>query len=360
MTEAAVAPPGPAYPSRPLTVVHVAGSPESAFFDELSRVYAADCLRALRGNGSVHHVVHIAPDGTWRFPDDLDERALADVEPLDVGAGIARLSALAPDVAVPQLFCRPGLTHHRGLLAVLGIPSVGNPPEVMGLTADKVRTRAVVAAAGVRVPEAEVVAPGGRSTLAPPVVVKPVDGDNSVGLTLARDHGALDAALAVAWRSGGAALVERYVPLGREVRVGTIVRDGELLVLPLEQYALDATHPVRVAADKIDRDAAGRMRLAAKRPDRSWIVPADDPAVPRVAELARLAHRALGCAHHGLFDVRIDPHGEPWFLEAGPYCSFAPSSVVSTMAAAAGIPLTTLFAEAVAYALAPVDITTSP
>jgi D-alanine-D-alanine ligase len=58
-------------------------------------------------------------------------------------------------------------------------------------------------------------------------------------------------------------------------------------------------------------------------------------------------HRALTCRHYSLFDFRIDPAGEPWFLEAGLYCSFARKSVVSTMASAAGIPLAELFRAAV-------------
>jgi len=48
-----------------------------------------------------------------------------------------------------------------------------------------------------------------------------------------------------------------------------------------------------------------------------------------------------------LFDFRIDPGGQPWFLEAGLYCSFAQKSVISVMASAAGIPLRELFQTAI-------------
>ena len=65
---------------------------------------------------------------------------------------------------------------------------------------------------------------------------------------------------------------------------------------------------------------------------------------PTVAAAARTAHQALGARHYSLFDFRIDPEGQPWFLEAGLYCSFAPVSVLAMMAAAAGIPVTELFA----------------
>ncbi len=143
------------------------------------------------------------------------------------------------------------------------------------------------------------------------------------------------------------------MPLGREVRCGTIRRGGELVALPLEEYAVDATtKPIRSADDKLARDGQGDLQLVAKDADHAWIVSDDDSIVPAVQRLALDAHVALHCRHHGLVDVRIDPDGRPWFLEAGPYCSFAPSSVVVTMAEAAGIELIELFSDAVDLALA--------
>jgi D-alanine-D-alanine ligase len=62
-----------------------------------------------------------------------------------------------------------------------------------------------------------------------------------------------------------------------------------------------------------------------------------------VREAARRCHLALGCRDYSLFDFRIDPDGQPWFLEAGLYCSFARKSVISVMAAAARIPVPELF-----------------
>ena len=55
---------------------------------------------------------------------------------------------------------------------------------------------------------------------------------------------------------------------------------------------------------------------------------------------------------YSLFDFRIDRDGQPWFLEAGLYCSFAEQSVISVMAKAAGTPLDELFASAIREATA--------
>jgi D-alanine-D-alanine ligase len=89
----------------------------------------------------------------------------------------------------------------------------------------------------------------------------------------------------------------------------------------------------------------------AKDPSRAWLVDPADPVTQPVWDAARKCHTALGCRHYSLFDFRIDPAGRPWFLEAGLYCSFAKQSVISTMAAAAGLPLPELFRTAIQEAI---------
>jgi D-alanine-D-alanine ligase len=249
-------------------------------------------------------------------------------------------------VAVPQMFCEPGMTSYRRLLGALGIPYVGNPPEVMAVAADKAMTRAIVATAGVAVPAGQVVRRGEQPSLRLPVVVKPVNTDNSVGVSLVRERAELGTAIGLALGHGETALVESYVELGREVRCGIVVRDGQLVCLPLEEYAVNtSTKPIRGRDDKLRRTEDGDLYLVAKDTSRAWIVPTDDPITDVVWEAARRCHRALGCRHYSLFDFRIDAAGNPWFLEAGLYCSFAPTSVIAVMAAAAGVDVAELFAD---------------
>ena len=325
-----------------MRVLHLVGSAVSEFHADLSHLYARGCLQATAGLHDVH-IASVSPDGRWRFPAGLDEPAPA----LSFADAMAHLVALDLDVMVPQMFCLPGMTHYRALFDVLGVPYVGNVPDVMALTADKARAKAVVAGAGVPVPAGQVVRRGEVPHVAPPAVVKPVDADNSHGVTLvlAREdyRGALDAAFAHA----DVALVERYVELGREVRCGIVVQDGELVCLPLEEYAVDR---VRGAADKLARDAGGELQLVAKERTKAWIVDADDPVTAAVWDLARRCHVALGCRDYSLFDFRVDPGGQPYFLEAGLYCSFAEQSVICTMARAAGLETRALFERAVAVA----------
>lgn len=333
-------------------MLHLTGSAVSDFYADLSRLYAADCLSATADPSRYDfHVAFVHPGGRWCFPTGLDHAEIAAAPTMPVGEAVEHLRGLGIDVAVPQMFCLPGMTTYRSLLDLLGIPFVGNRPETMALGAHKARARAVVAAAGVPVPAGEVLRAGQAPTLRPPVVVKPVEADNSHGISLVAgrdDPASYDAALATAFEvagEGGEVLVEDYVALGREVRCGVLERDGELVCLPLEEYAVDeVSKPIRDAADKITRRDDGDLQLMAKDPSRAWIVGRDDPLTDHVHELARRCHRALGCRDYSLFDFRVDASGQAWFLEAGLYCSFARQSVVAVMAQAAGTAVGELFA----------------
>ena len=337
-----------------LRVLHLTGSAVSEFFCDLSRLYARDCLDAVADPARYEfHIAYVTPDGRWRFPAGLGDAAIRAAVPMTLPDAVRYLTELHVDVAVPQMFCRPGMTTYRALLDVIGIPYVGNTPDVMALGADKAKAKAVVAAAGVDVPAGEVLRRGDRPSVRPPAVVKPADADNSLGLALVRDPAGYDAALRTAFAHSDAVLVEDYVELGREVRCGVLARGGDLVCLPLEEYALDAaTNPVRGHADKISRTGGGDLRLMAKDGTRAWIVDAADPLTARVWDVARACHTALGCRDYSLFDFRVDPCGRPWFLEAGLYCSFARSSVIPVMAAAAGLPVEGLFRSAVDLAVA--------
>ncbi len=330
------------------TVMHLVGSAVDEFHADLSRVYAADALRTLDDPARFRMIVaSVDPDRTWRFAEDM--AGLDDAAPLPLSDAVAHIASLGVDVILPQMFCLPGMTTYRALADLLGIPLLGNGADLMALTADKARTRAVVADAGVPVPTGRVLTatgePEGTQPTPPlPAVVKPADSDNSVGVTLVRTPEEFDAAVTEASQFSARVLVEDYVELGREVRCGVVVLDGEPVCLPLEEYAVDAaTAPIRTREDKLRRSDDGELYLAAKTVDRAWIVPTDDPVTARVHDLALRAHAALGCRFYSLFDFRIDPEGNPWFLEAGLYCSYARGSVVTTMAAAAGIDARTLF-----------------
>jgi D-alanine-D-alanine ligase len=328
-----------------LRVLHLVGSEKNEFYCDLSRLYGQDCLEST-ANAALYefHIAYISPDAQWRFPTDLSSEAITLAAPMSLAEAVQVLTALKIDVMLPQMFCIPGMTYYRALFDLLKIPYVGNTPDVMALAANKAKTKAVVAAAGVSVPQGELLRPGNCPQITPPAVIKPVDGDNSLGVTLVKNPSEYDTALKTAFTYASEVLVETFIELGREVRCGVIVIDGQLVCLPLEEYRMDKNdRPIRSYDDKLKRDKDGGLSMVAKGNTKSWIVDTTDPITEKVWDAAKKCHIALGCQHYSLFDFRIDPQGQPWFLEAGLYCSFAQNSVISAMAKASGVPLDKLF-----------------
>jgi D-alanine-D-alanine ligase len=326
-----------------LRILHLVGSAQNDFYCNLSRLYAQDCLTGIADQLLYDfEIAYITPDLLWRFPPSLSSEDIAITKPMSLFKAIEFLTARNIDLVLPQMFCIPGMTHYRSLLDLLKIPYIGNTPDIMAITAHKARAKAIVAAAGVKVPRGEILHSGDIPTIKPPAVVKPASSDNSLGVTLVKDTSEYETALKTGFEYAEEVVVEEYIELGREVRCGIIVKDGELVGLPLEEYLVNSHKPIRKYVDKLQQTDNGNLRFAAKDNIKSWIVNTHDPITQKVQEVAKKCHQALGCRHYSLFDFRIDPNGEPWFLEAGLYCSFAPKSVISSMAKAAGIPLNEL------------------
>ncbi|OBQ19228.1 MAG: D-alanine--D-alanine ligase [Anabaena sp. WA113] len=326
-----------------LRILHLVGSAQNDFYCNLSRLYAQDCLTGIADQLLYDfEIAYITPDLLWRFPPSLSSEDIAITKPMSLFKAIEFLTARNIDLVLPQMFCIPGMTHYRSLLDLLKIPYIGNTPDIMAITAHKARAKAIVAAAGVKVPRGEILRSGDIPTIKPPAVVKPASSDNSLGVTLVKDATEYETALKIAFEYAEEVIVEEYIELGREVRCGIIVKDGELVGLPLEEYLVNSHKPIRNYADKLQQGDDGNLYLTAKDNIKAWIVNTHDPITQKVQEMAKKCHQALGCRHYSLFDFRIDPNGEPWFLEAGLYCSFAPKSVISSMAKATGIPLNEL------------------
>lgn len=326
-------------------ILFLAGSPTDDFHADLSRVYAGDALAALRECcDDDFTVAWVSPDGRFAFPDDLNLDSISDARSMTLVEAMAKIVEANFDVVVPQMFCAAGMTRYRGLVETLGIPLVGNDATTMAITMDKSTTRAIAAAAGIRLPAGQTITRVDDCGIDFPIVVKPATGDNSHGVALVSSAGELQRAFNAARAYGDRVIVEQFIPLGREVRCGTIVRDGSIECLPLQEYRMDAVdQPIRGRASKLMRTADGQLDLTSKYVAASWFVDRNDPLTDAVWSVAKRCHQALRCRDYGLFDFRIDPAGKPYFLEAGLYNSFAPKSVVTSMAAEAGIGLRDLF-----------------
>merc|ERR1719159_608815 len=152
------------------------------------------------------------------------------------------------------------MTTYRAIFDALDVPIVGNDAAVMALSTNKAQSRAVVASAGVKVPEAELLRQGMRPSMPPPFVLKPCNEDNSMGVTLftGKDGQDLDEALTTAFSFDSEVLCERFIPLGREVRCAVLENDdGSLELLPCLEYFLDEKNPIRLSKDKLVTNEKG-------------------------------------------------------------------------------------------------------
>lgn len=333
-----------------LRILHLVGSAYNDFYCDLSCEYARCCLvdTAYFSSSYDFRIAFITPDGQWRFPSTLNSQDINDAKPHSLSDAIQLIKTQKIDLVLPHMYCIPGMTHYRSLFDLIKIPYIGNTPDVMAVTAHKGKTKAIVAAAGVPVPKGELLRRGDVPTIFPPAVVKPANADNSLGISLVKNIVDYDVALKKAFEHADEIIVETFIEPGREIRCSIIVKNGQLVGLPLEEFLVNGhERPVRTYSDKFPHlDADGRFHgwpIQENKEKQHWIVDSHDPITEKVQQEAKKCHLALSCRHFSMFDFRIDPNGEPWFLEAGLYCSFGYGSGIPHVAKAAGMPLDILF-----------------
>ncbi len=163
----------------------------------------------------------------------------------------------------------------QGLLEVMGIPYTGSGVRASAVAMDKIATKRAVAGRGeIRLAPDRVLAAGDLlpDDLGWPVVVKPAVGGSTIGITLAADRAALEAAVATALALDPRVLVEAFVP-GEEITVAVV--DGRALpvvrILPESgffdfeaKYTKGRTrYEVPAAIPELIRDQAQRAAVAA-------------------------------------------------------------------------------------------------
>lgn len=224
-----------------------------------------------------------------------------------------------------------GQSEHEPRMAALqelaGRPMTGARSDTLTLARRKDRVNALLAAAGLPVPEWVLAGPDTATRWRTyPAIVKPAGEDGSVGIherSVVDDALELRAALA---RTPAPALVQAFVS-GRELNVG-IVGDT---VLPVSEIVFSGTQRLVSYAAKW---SPGSDADRATRP----VCPARISATlhDRVVTLAREAWSAVEGRGYGRVDLRTDNAGEPHILEVNPNPDLAPGAGLARMAEAAG------------------------
>lgn len=190
----------------------------------------------------------------------------------------------------------------QGFLEVLGLPYVFSRVEAHALALDKSRTNDLVSHVGLRVPKRVVVTSIAPLRYVQPVVIKPVDGGSSVGVTIAHSQGELNRGLRLALKIAPSVLVEQYI-IGDEFSVAVVDIGGATRALPV--ISIVSQHGF------FDYQSKYTPGLAVET------CPADIAATlaKRLQQAAVVAHRTIGCLHVSRSDFIVDRRGRVWFLE---------------------------------------------
>lgn len=213
----------------------------------------------------------------------------------------------------------------QGALNLMSVPYTGSGVLASALAMDKWRCKLVWAAAGLPVPDYEIVTPGSafaeiEARLGLPLFVKPANEGSSIGISKVKTPGGLAAAYALAAKYDTCVIAERFLA-GGEFTVG-IIGDQALPLIRIEPqtefYDFEA---------KYSRD------------DTKYHIPSGLGAA-REAEIQFMAMRAfhaLGGRGWGRIDVMLDASGRAWCLEANTSPGMTDHSLVPMAARAAGM-----------------------
>ncbi|MCE2901118.1 MAG: D-alanine--D-alanine ligase [Gemmatimonas sp.] len=230
----------------------------------------------------------------------------------------------------------------QALLDMVGVPYTGSGHLASALAMDKHLSKVVLRAAGVATANWIMAPTDGTAldadavgrTLDWPVVVKPSKQGSTVGLSIVGEPAALAPAVADAFRYDDEVMIERFVP-GQELTVG-ILGDQVLPTIEIQ--------PVKALYDYECKYTPGMAR--------EFVADLSPDLQAKLADQARRAFGALKLGGYARIDFRLDPHGQPWCLEANTLPGMTPTSLIPQAAAAAGVLFPDLCERIVQLALA--------
>lgn len=245
---------------------------------------------------------------------------------LDVGKDVIdRLRELNPDIALNMLHGQRGEDGViQGMLEMLGIPYTGSGVLASALAMDKVKSKLLWRQAGLNTADfvllqddtdwGSVISRFGR------VVVKPVNGGSSLGISIVDTADALRTEFATARKFDQHVMAEQYIA-GPEYSTG-VIGDELFPTILLETDRQFFDYEAKYI------DAATRI-----------ICPVDmeSESLARLEQLVRDAYDTLGCKGLARVDVMQDAAGEFFLLELNTVPGMTSHSFVPTAASKVGI-----------------------
>jgi D-alanine-D-alanine ligase len=227
-------------------------------------------------------------------------------------------------------------------LELLRLPYTGCNPRGMLLARDKALSKKLLHYHRIPVPEFTVVARGRKprpsKRLSYPLIVKSLTQEASIGISQAsvvEDDARLRERVQFIHDSIGTdAIVEQYIE-GRELYCG-VVGNQRLQLLPVWEmtFAHMPDGQRRIATERVKWSTKYQKRVGI---DTAAAKGLPDGAADRIQHISRRVFQVLQLSGYARIDLRLDPEGRVFVLEANPNPQIAKAEDFAESAAAAGV-----------------------
>jgi D-alanine-D-alanine ligase len=233
--------------------------------------------------------------------------------------------------------------HVASILDTLQIPYTGSNPFTLGLCIDKIRVKKLLAYHKIPTPEWDYVYSLDddiREDLRYPLMVKPANTDNSIGITndsVVRNKAELYRQLEKVLKDiGRPALIEEYID-GDEYDVPIIgSEEDDLRILPLARSLFDELpgdlwHIYPFEAKYTD--GGEYNKIVVQRPPKNI----GKKLETLLGEIALDTYNILDCHDYGRIEIRVDKNNNPYVLELNPNPSLDREGTFSASAELIGL-----------------------
>ncbi len=233
--------------------------------------------------------------------------------------------------------------HVASIFDVLQIPYTGSNPFTLGLCIDKIRVKKLLSYHKIPTPEWDYVYSLDddiREDLKYPLIVKPANTDNSIGITndsVVRNEKELRRQLEkVIGEIGRPALIEEYIE-GDEYDVPIMgTEEDDLQILPLSRSIFDEMpeglwHIFPFEAKYTDNP--DYKKIITQRPPKNI----SKKLETLLGEIALDTYKILDCHDYGRVEIRVDKNNNPYVLELNPNPSIDKDGCCSASAQVIGL-----------------------
>lgn len=228
------------------------------------------------------------------------------------------------------------------LLELMKLPYTGCNPRGLLLARDKSLSKKLLAYHRIDVPEFEVFRVGRTvrrsSRRRFPMIVKSLTHEASVGIAQASvvdtDDKLKERVHFIHESIGTAAIAEQYIE-GRELYVG-VLGNQHLQALPVWELFFSNMPPEarRIATDRVKWSTKYQQKYEIESGAARELAP---PVVESIQHICKRTYRALELSGYARIDLRMEPDGRVWVIEANPNPQIAKGEDFAESAALAGI-----------------------